>query len=32
PGRKILEDKGYNIYSLARISKLGEGIVEFVEE
>ena len=32
PGRKILEDNGYNIYSLAKISKLGEGIIEFVEE
>ena len=29
---KILEDNGYNIYSLAKISKLGEGIIEFVEE
>lgn len=32
PGRKILEDKGYDIYSLARISKLGKDIIEFTEE
>lgn len=32
PGRKILEDKGYDIYSLARVSKLGQGVIEFVEE
>lgn len=30
PGRKLLEDKGYSIYSLARISKLSEGNIEFV--
>ena len=32
PGRKILEDKGYNIYSLARISKLEKGRIEFKQE
>lgn len=30
PGRQLLEDKGYEIYSLARISKLGKGLIEFV--
>lgn len=32
PGRKILDDKGYDVYSLARIAKLDEGVIEFVEE
>jgi len=32
PGRKLLEDKGYDIYSLARVSKLGKGVIEFIEE
>lgn len=32
PGRKILEEKGYDIYSLARVQNLDEGIIEFVEE
>lgn len=32
PGRNILIDHGYDVYSLARIKKLGKGIVEFVEE
>ena len=32
PGRKKLEEKGYEVYSLARIKKLGEGWIEFVEE
>ncbi len=32
PGRQLLVDKGYDVYSLARISKLGSGIIEFVEE
>ena len=32
PGRGSLEDKGYEVYSLARVSKLGKGIIEFVEE
>ncbi|MDW8800793.1 xanthine phosphoribosyltransferase [Clostridium sp. A1-XYC3] len=31
PGRKALDNKGYDVYSLARIAKLEEGIVEFVE-
>ncbi len=30
PGRKILEDLGYNIYSLARIKSLENGNVEFI--
>lgn len=32
PGRKILEDKGYDIYSLARVKRLGKDIIEFVQE
>lgn len=32
PGRKILEDRGYDIYSLARVSKLGKDVIEFTEE
>ena len=32
PGRSILDEKGYDVYSLARISKLGKDIVEFMEE
>ena len=32
PGRKMLNDRGYDVYSLARVSKLGKGLVEFVEE
>ncbi|MEG1255058.1 xanthine phosphoribosyltransferase [Clostridium sp.] len=32
PGRKLLEDKGYDIYSLARVNKLGKGVIEFIEE
>lgn len=32
PGRKILEEKGYDVYSLARIFKLGENVIEFVED
>ena len=32
PGRKILEEKGYDVYSLARIAKLDTGVIEFVEE
>ena len=31
PGRKILEDRGYDICSLARISKLGKNLVEFLD-
>ena len=30
PGRAILEEKGYDVYSLARIGKLGKGIIEFI--
>ena len=30
PGRKMLDDKGYDVYSLARIGKLGKGIIEFI--
>ena len=32
PGRKILEEKGYEVYSLARIARLGKDLIEFVEE
>ena len=32
PGRQLLMDKGNEVYSLARINKLGKGIIEFVEE
>ena len=32
PGPKILKDKGYDVYSLAKIARLGNGIIEFVEE
>lgn len=31
PGRKLLQDKGYEVYSLARISKLGKNLIEFVK-
>ena len=31
PGRKILEDKGYDVYSLARISKLEKNLIEFIK-
>ena len=30
PGRAILDEKGYDVYSLARIGKLGKGIIEFI--
>lgn len=30
PGRKMLDDKGYNVYSLARIKKLGKDLIEFL--
>lgn len=30
PGRKILEDKGYDVYSLARIKRLAKGEIEFL--
>lgn len=32
PGRQLLIDKGYDVYSLARVNKLAEGVIEFVEE
>lgn len=31
-GRQRLQNAGFEVYSLARIAKLGEGIVEFVDE
>jgi xanthine phosphoribosyltransferase len=31
PGRERLENKGYDVYSLARISKLDKGLIEFVK-
>lgn len=31
-GRQRLLDAGYEVYSLARVAKLSEGIVEFVPE
>ncbi|EKO1913713.1 xanthine phosphoribosyltransferase [Clostridium botulinum] len=31
PGRKMLEDKGYDVCSLARIAKLEKGLIEFVK-
>lgn len=31
PGRQMLLDNGYEVYSLARLSKLGLGNIEFVE-
>ena len=30
PGRAILDEKGYDVYSLARIKKLEKGIIEFI--
>ncbi|MGG7178763.1 xanthine phosphoribosyltransferase [Clostridium paraputrificum] len=32
PGRKLLDEKGYDVYSLARIKRLDKDIIEFVEE
>lgn len=32
PGREMLNEKGYDVYSLARISKLDKDIIEFVNE
>lgn len=29
-GHAMLKDKGYDVYSLARISKLSEGVIEFL--
>lgn len=31
PGRKLLDDLGYNVYSLARIKSLKDGNVEFID-
>lgn len=31
PGYKMIKDKGYDIYSLARISKLDKDLIEFLE-
>ena len=30
-GRKKLDEKGYDVYSLARISKLGKDLIEFID-
>lgn len=32
PGPKLLEEKGYDVYSLARIARLDRDVIEFVEE
>lgn len=32
PGRKILDEEGYNVYSLARILKMDKDLIEFVDE
>ena len=32
PGRQRLDDAGYDVYSLARVKRLAEGVIEFVEE
>ena len=32
PGREKLEAQGVHVYSLARISRLGKGIIEFLQE
>ncbi len=32
PGRDMLVEKGYDVYSLARIKKLDKDLIEFVEE
>lgn len=32
PGRKLLMESGYDVHSLARISKLSEGTIEFIKE
>lgn len=31
PGRKLLDERGYDVYSLARVSKLDKGIIEFIQ-
>ncbi|MGL5352724.1 MAG: xanthine phosphoribosyltransferase [Clostridium sp.] len=32
PGREMLNEKGYDVYSLARVSKLDKDLIEFVAE
>ena len=32
PGRDMLNEKGYDVYSLARVKKLGKDLIEFIEE
>lgn len=32
PGPKLLEEKGYDVYSLARIARLDKDVIVFVEE
>lgn len=32
PGREMLNEKGYDVYSLARVSKLGKDLIEFITE
>ena len=32
PGRDMLNEKGYDVYSLARVAKLGKDLIKFVEE
>lgn len=32
PGRDMLNEKGYDVYSLARVAKLGKNLIEFIEE
>lgn len=29
-GRKLLEEKGFDVYSLSRIKRLSEGVIEFI--
>ena len=31
PGRDLLNKKGYDVYSLARISRLDKGVIEFIQ-
>lgn len=31
PGRSKLEEKGYEVYSLARVKKLGKNLIEFID-
>lgn len=32
PGRKILDEEGYDVYSLARILRMDKDLIEFVDE